>query len=128
MVLNRDVMNSRWIVIVALLIFAFIGCEDIFEDDLSKEKVVLKSPSPNLVTSVTNISFSWDSLKNADMYNLQVVSKSFSNLSTIVIDTTVKKTLIRKVLTPGEYQWKVTAINSVSKAFSDTLSFTITLP
>lgn len=121
-------MNRRSIIVILIFAFAFSGCEEVFEEDLTKEKIVLKSPTANLLTNITNISFSWDSLKHVDRYNLQVVSKSFKELSAVVLDTTVTKTLVRKVLVPGEYQWRVIAINSISVAYSDTLTFTIVVP
>jgi hypothetical protein len=111
--------------ILFLLLYTSISCEDFQEMDISKIKVQLDAPSNNLQTALSNITFWWDSIDNVQKYNIRVVSKSFNNLETIILDTTVKKTKIIKQLAAGEFEWRVCAINGDNKAYSDTFKFVI---
>jgi len=56
--------------------FTFIGCSQVFEDDIGNEKVTILSPrsiSNQLdVISATNYTFRWSPISGADDYRLQI--------------------------------------------------------
>lgn len=117
--------NKSIFFILAIMIMFLAECEDLEEVDFSKFHVRLTAPSNNLITDVTTLTFWWDSIANAQSYNLQIVSKSFTQLEKVILDTTLKKTKVIKTLDIGNYQWRVSARNLSSIAYSDTFSFSV---
>jgi hypothetical protein len=111
--------------VIAILVFV-VGCDDLFEEDLSNSMVLLYAPSDSISINNQNVTFWWDSLRDANEYNLQVVSQSFDAIEFLALDTTLTNTKFIKELPSGNYQWRVKALNSHSEAVSDIWSFTIT--
>jgi hypothetical protein len=107
------------------MILFIVSCEDLQEVDLGESHVQLNAPSNELVTELTTLTFWWDSISNAQSYNLQIVSKSFTQIEKVILDTTLKKTKVLKKLSLGTYQWRIIARNLNSVAYSDTFSFSI---
>jgi hypothetical protein len=101
-----------------LLFFLFLGCDDIFEVDLTKQKVKLIAPGDSLVTTYNTQTFYWEDLKGATSYNLIVVSPSFRQIEQLVADTNVLGHKFTLNLSPGKYEWKVIAKNGSSKTDS----------
>lgn len=124
-------MKTRLYIILLLTAFFQFSCEDFQETDLSKTKVILVSPSDNLITGnnltagLTTLTFCWDSIEKVKNYNLRIVSKSFQNLEVVIADTTLSKTMVNKALSVGEYEWRVLASNGYYKASSDTFKLIV---
>ena len=111
--------------IIAVILLFITACDDIIETDISEEKVILLAPSDNITTNETNITFWWEEILQADSYNLQVVSESFSNIHKIISDTIIFDTKFSVAMNSGKYEWKVKALNSISETDFTTFSFDI---
>lgn len=92
------------------------GCDEALEKDLSKEQVTLLAPVNNLVSGDSSQTFAWQSLEDANAYELQIVSPRFDSIVQFVADTTVKTTFFQFSLQPGSYQWRVRAQNAGSSS------------
>jgi hypothetical protein len=109
-----------------LMIILFISaCDDIFETDISSEQVVVLSPGDDITLSDQNVSFWWESVDHADSYTLHIVLGSFEHITKVICDTTVSEHLITKNLQPGDYEWRLKAVNSISETEFTTASFII---
>ncbi|WP_405610894.1 hypothetical protein [Polaribacter sp. Asnod1-A03] len=88
------------------------SCEAIFVEDLSNENVVLLAPLNN--TEVTNgtVQFNWEDVQEATSYEIQIAKPSFATASQIFLDSITDVTFISKELEVGDYEWRVSALNS----------------
>ena len=59
--------------LITLIVLTLIGCEDIFEADLSGEVVVIIAPKDGLQTEIQPNTFWWEAVEGAEGYNLQIV-------------------------------------------------------
>ena len=59
------------------ILFGFLRCDDIFEDDISTENISLYAPSDSIVTKIITHTFWWEEVEGADEYNLQIVTPDF---------------------------------------------------
>ena len=113
---------------IITLIWASIfltGCTEVFESDISKEKVILLSPHDELVTSASNQVFWWEPVEYADRYQFQLVIPDFMQVQRLISDTIITTTKISFSLYSGQYQWRVKAINSAYYSDYSTNSLTI---
>ncbi len=107
-------MKTRLILTLLLPLFLLqIACEDILIDDLRDKKVVLLSPANNHISIVETQTFWWEAMADATEYHLRIVSPSFDNMASIVVDEYLTDNNFTITLPPGEYQWKVEASNNV---------------
>jgi len=115
----------NWFIRISLsntLLFIFIilsvinlGCEIIFEEDLSKQELIVISPPENRDTEQTNQLFWWEPVEGALDYHLQIVSGTFASPEQIVEDTILILNKHEVSLSPGSYQWRLFARNNYSK-------------
>ena len=119
-------MNTKklylFVVLISILVFS---CEDIFEKDLSKEEVSILAPTNNLQSTTLTHTFWWEEVKGASGYKLQIVTPSFSNINQMALDTTITDNLFTYTLNPGQYQWRVKAMNGSSSTSFATYSLNI---
>ena len=101
-------------IFISIILFNIFSCSDIFEIDISNEEVELLAPSDGLVTTEQLQILWWTSVTGSLWYELQVVSPSFSEISSVKIDTVLKNNYLQLSLQPGFYQWRVRAINGAS--------------
>lgn len=101
------------------------SCKDVFEEDISEDSIVIVSPPNNLETNQSTITFWWNELDGARKYNLQIVSKTFSYVERLVLDTNVTTDRFQVYLEPGEYQWRIKGFNNGSETPYTTLSLKI---
>ncbi|MBN1462687.1 MAG: hypothetical protein JXQ69_09375 [Paludibacteraceae bacterium] len=116
----------KLVAIVAICI-AFCACDEIIDPDISNKKVSLYSPSDSVTITANTVLFKWNALEGAAKYRLQVVSPTFSAISSVLADTIITNTQFSLALNKGSYQWTVSAINNTAMAYSDTLSLTVAL-
>lgn len=111
-----------------LIICAILApaCDDIFEKDISDEKVELLAPSDNVSTGELKNIFWWETMDGALWYELQVVTPRFSNIISLKLDTTIEVNHFQISLQPGVYQWRVRALNGSSSTQFTTNTLTIT--
>lgn len=109
-------LPQKIIVYTTLLFLIFtISCRDIFEPDISNSKVILIAPSNNLITKYNTQTFWWNNVNDAIVYDLQIVSPSFSSVEKIIIDTIVSTNKFSLSLYPGKFEWRVKAMNGSSE-------------
>lgn len=107
---------KAYITSLALGLFAAIflgGCNDIFEAEIEKEKVVVLAPVDSVVIAGNKIHFSWEAIRGASLYHLQIAQPSFANATKIVVDTLSPLTSFSTNLREGWYEWRIRAENSV---------------
>lgn len=93
--------------------FAFvIGCDDIFETDISSETVLLTSPADGVAITGNEVKFLWEPVDGAYGYLLQVFAPSLEQVETVVLDTFVVGNSFAFPFDPGTYEWRVSAENS----------------
>lgn len=88
------------------------GCDDVFEKDISGEKVQMVAPGDSVVTTREEQIFLWEELEGATAYRLTVVSPCFGSPAWLVMDTLCEGTAFPLVLVPATYQWRVKPENS----------------
>lgn len=99
--------------ILAAICTLLFSCDDIIGvHDISDETVVVIAPTNGAVVQSNVTTFSWDAVEDADDYVLQVVTPSFESASQVVLDSTMNRTSFAKELLPGNYEWRIKAINS----------------
>lgn len=99
-------------IMIMLLVTLLIGCEVIFEDNISDEKVNILAPVDGTVMGSGTIMFSWKELEGADEYRVRIATPNFLNAAQLVVDSLVTKTSFSNLLEAGEYEWIVYGINS----------------
>lgn len=105
---------------LSLLLF-FSSCEEImFEDNISKETVILMAPANQAQFNSTGINFNWEAIQYADGYRLQIARPNFTDPIQIVLDTLITTTSFSQQLNVGSYQWRIKAVTtSYETAFSN---------
>jgi hypothetical protein len=110
------------------MLLSFVGfwaCSEIFEEDISRRKIRLFSPS-NKVTTITQLQqFRWETISGATSYAVDIVSPSFDSIASVISNQVVTTDTLTISLPPGKYQWAVTPINSISTGRSDTFTLTV---
>ncbi|MGY3214546.1 hypothetical protein [Mucilaginibacter sp. HD30] len=120
---------SSYSIYLALCItLLFSACKAIIEPSISDRKVVPLAPGYLTKSASYAVTFWWEPVEDALSYNLHVVGPSFSSIGTLVADTVVTSNKFTLNLKPGDYQWRVSAMNGSSQtAFSRPWSFTVLL-
>lgn len=105
-------MNMKRIILI-LIVGLLYSCEDIIGvEDISDRTVTILAPTNHAELTITNPTFSWNSVDDADKYKLQIATPSFSEALQIVEDTTLTTLSFTKILEAGDYEWRVRAENS----------------
>lgn len=112
-------------VYLIFLVYTIVSCEAILVEDISNDSLVLLAPTDNSVVTSGNITFSWQLLDEAEMYEVQMATPNFQNANQILLDSvTDSNTLIRN-FDSGTYQWRVKAINAEYETGYSLASFTV---
>ena len=95
-------------------------------DDLTKQKVILLSPSTDFYTNSKTFSVEWEELAAAETYTIRVVNVTNSN--TIVLDqsglTATTYAMNNSILgQDARYEWKIKAVNATSETLFSTRTF-----
>lgn len=113
-------MKNTAIGVIAVMVLAIGGCEDILEvPDISNETVAVLAPTEGSVLTTNEVSFNWEEIEEATLYQVQVATPSFVNAAQIVLDSVIREdtlgniqTQINQDIVNGSYQWRVKALNS----------------
>ncbi len=100
---------------ILIMALVFTACEEILtEENISDKKVMLLAPANEVnLPTLTNISFSWETVDQATEYKLQVATPSFVAAQQIVLDTFLTiNTFSLDSLAANNYEWRVKAMNS----------------
>lgn len=102
-----------FIYIIAFICICFWACKkDFIVEDITSKTISVISPSNNFVTTTNKITFWWEELNGAEKYNIQIVKPAFTSITQIVSDTNIINTKYTVTLQPGNYQWRIKAINA----------------
>lgn len=108
---------------VSCVILFQVSCDDIFEDDITDEKVVTVSPEDKAMLDGNAVQLSWNEIKNTESYRVKVKSKK-SGIN--VLDSLVSGTTFLQTLTPDDYEWQVRGENSAYQSqYSEIKSFSL---
>jgi hypothetical protein len=94
-----------------IILSTFIGCSDIFEEDISAETPVMILPITNDTIYSNNVHFKWNEMKGASFYNLQIVKPSFAEIDAFILDTLISAEQFYQILPPGDYQFQLRGEN-----------------
>lgn len=123
-------MKGRLLILLTLGLTA-MGCE-ILEENISGDRVRMLAPVDGAEVPEGTVAFSWEALDNASGYVFTLVGPSFDAAKQVVADTVIYADTLarhfgyRTVLTPGEYEWRVTGFNSGYESRGQQLSLTVT--
>lgn len=107
-------MNIKYI--TGILVLALAGCDELIEPSLTDAGISIIAPSDNAHSQVYNQVFYWEKVDGASKYQLQIVSPSFDNANRFVTDTLVTNSTFSMSLSPGQYQWRIRAVNGSSNS------------
>lgn len=120
-------MKKNSIINLVCCLGLLIGCKEIFfVEDISNEQVTILAPTNTAVVKSGNVTFSWQSVIEANSYQIQIATPTFANATQIVLDSTLQATTFSKEITTGSYQWRIKAINSGYETNYTTNTFTAT--
>lgn len=114
---------TKFLLMLGILIQT--SCSDFFAPNISKKSVNVKFPTDQLKTNIATIEFSWEELKGADYYNLQIVKGAFSNITEFTLDSNITRTKFNISLNPGNYEWRIKAVNNSGSTQYTTLGLII---
>ncbi|MDD2963557.1 MAG: hypothetical protein PHQ65_08430 [Bacteroidales bacterium] len=109
----------------AVILFGVYSCTEIVDVNISDKKVELLTPPDSLVSLQSTIGFKWNSVADADNYNVQIVTPSFLSPSQWLLDTTMSATSLLVSLPSGNYEWRVKGMNFSYETCYSSRSFTI---
>lgn len=101
-------MKSKYIFFVILMV---LSCDDIIEQDISKQSVRLRAPSNGYDGNQGDLTFWWDEVDGASKYRLTVASPLIDSAEILVLDTVITKTQFTASIPSGKLQWCVMAMN-----------------
>lgn len=99
--------------IVAVATGMLIGCDDIFEKDISVEEPVVFTPLEGQPLSQGAVLFWWDYMPGADYYQVQIARPGFDLIEKLVADTILETNKLVLNLMAGTCEWRIRACNSV---------------
>ena len=118
--------GSRWLVINCFFLW-LVGCDDFIAEDVSNEEIVLLAPGDQVEIDRNQLTFWWESLALRTKYRLEIVTPSFENPTSLVMDSLLDTHQLKVELDVGQYAWRVRAENGLYYSiYSDVRSFVIT--
>lgn len=82
------------------------------QEDFSSRRVILVSPTDDLVTNQNNINLQWMEVEGAAIYRIQIME-----MGNLIKEQTTDKTEINLNFPDGEFIWKVRAENETQNTF-----------
>jgi len=95
-----------------ILLFGVTSCKDILEEDIQNQMVTMIIPQADDTLTTNSVHFKWHEMDGADEYRLQVVSPSFSDISSFELDSLISGTEFYYALNPGNYEFQIRGENS----------------
>ena len=89
------------------IIIMVLGCEDIFEEDISAASLELVSPEDGAVIESNYVDFWWLELEGSDQYRVQVMNDH----GMLLKDTVSSNNTLELDFDPGHYSWRIRAKN-----------------
>ncbi|MFV8282623.1 hypothetical protein ACNKXS_13820 [Christiangramia marina] len=96
-----------------LTFLTLCSCEEILlEIDIKDELPELLAPTNDSELKASNIDFEWQEINGASSYRIQIVKPSFEEVNQFLVNEIVEETSFTKNLSIGDYEWRITALNS----------------
>ncbi len=109
-------MKKKNYIWVFICLFTLYACEEggvLFETDISDENVNLISPGDGVQVPAATIRFDWQSLEDAEQYEIQIAKPDFQNTVQLIVNEIIDSiTQYEFELPVDSYEWRVKAINS----------------
>jgi len=120
-------MKNKFIILIVAICIAstYYSCSEFISVNLRKKSLTVLAPSNGTISTNYTITFWWEKLKGADMYELQVVQPDFNNIQKLFLDTVITTNKFSMTFAPGDYQWRVRAMNNSSNTDYVNYWFTI---
>ncbi len=113
-------------IFLSLFILSMFSCEEIlFEKDISTAQLELLAPRNNSLIKASTIFFSWTKVEGATAYEVQLATPDFENAQQIVFNSIVEENSYSEDLLPGDYKWRVRAVNSGYSTVFGSAIFTV---
>ena len=111
----------NYILLAILMVSPLISCEDILEEDISSNQITILSPNSRDTIQGNSVQFLWDPIDGATEYTIQIYTDN-----SIVEDTIVSKTPFTRVLSNGNFEWRIKGQNNAYQTqFNFPVSFTV---
>lgn len=121
-----EIRIKEKLVMPLLVICGLTSCSDIVEEpDISQDKVKIIAPADQTIVKGNVVNFTWEPVKDADSYLLQVASPDFNQASQVYVDSLMPATSFAKELLPNDYQWRIKAVNSAYESPYTYSSFSV---
>jgi hypothetical protein len=107
-----------------LLPLLFVGCDDIFEEDISDDIISVITPIEDQEIQGNVVNFRWNSIDGVDDYRLQI----YNQQQAIIVDSLIypENQSFSMILSPGSYQWRVRGENfAYTTAYTFPVNFTV---
>lgn len=116
---------KRYIYSIFIPLF-LVSCSEIIEvPDITNDTLNLIAPADNATVDMTTLTLSWETVENAENYQVQIARPDFENIIQLELDATVTENSISVDIEAGNsYQWRVRAKNSDYETPYTTYSFT----
>lgn len=109
----------KHVLILLAVSLALFSCDKFIAEDITGKIPVLIVPTSGSTTANNPVHFKWEEMEGAEKYHLMVVSPSFANIQTYVLDTLVTGTEFFYSLDSNHYELKLVGVNAGYR--SDTL-------
>ena len=119
-------MRTLLKILCLVSLYSIISCDDILEvPDISNASVTILAPTQGVVVDTTTINFSWESVIDAEQYQLQIATPTFETARQIIRDTILEEISFSTTLTADDYEWRVRALNSEFATRYTVVPFTV---
>lgn len=112
------------IVLVVGIMF-LCACDDILERDISMEKIRVLLPVQNSSVRSAEVTFQWEEVAGGRSYRMLLASPSLQRPTKFYLDTITTSSSLLLPLQPGDYEWKVQALNAGYKTGFTIQSFEV---
>ena len=99
------------LMLITFLTVVLSCTKDIILEDLKDKAIIVNAPANNFLSSENTITFWWEVLEGAEKYNIQIVKPDFTTVIKLIADTNIFTNKYTISLQPGNYQWRIKAIN-----------------
>ncbi|WP_298487852.1 hypothetical protein [uncultured Maribacter sp.] len=95
-------------IISFIIMSILVGCDDVFEEDITKDSIITNSPKSNDIVVGNSVNFDWETIEGASDYRVKVIE---DNTNKIVIDSLVEIDFLSVPIVSGTYSWEVRGEN-----------------
>jgi len=103
-------MKKNKILLLILMQFLIISCDDILEEDITDLSVEALSPIDGAIIKGNSVNFRWTSVEETSQYRMEVLQGETNSF--LVSDTLVSGTYHTMNLDVGIYRWRIRGENS----------------